>query len=101
MEFTWQASSHSAKGTYGTDGYPFETKEGTWAIFRMFDDADKTPASGKGEFEWNPRVGKADTPQRVNGKPVTVRLELDMTGPPVFQKNFLSRLACVSEVAKP
>jgi hypothetical protein len=24
-----------------------------------------------------------------------------MTGPPVFQKNFFSHLACVSEVAKP
>jgi hypothetical protein len=37
----------------------------------------------------------------VNGKPVTVRLQLDMTGPPVFQKGFFSRLACVAEVAKP
>jgi hypothetical protein len=36
-----------------------------------------------------------------DGKQVTVRLELEMTGPPVFQKNFFSRLACVSEVAKP
>jgi hypothetical protein len=37
----------------------------------------------------------------VNGKPLTVRLELDMAGPALFQKGFFSRLACVAEVAKP
>jgi type VI secretion system protein ImpL len=102
-QFTWQAGgTHEAKGTYGADGVTFETQGGTWAIFRMFGDADKGPASGgAGEYDWIIRQGKAGAPSMVNGKPVTVRLELDMTGPPVFQKAFFSRLACVSEVAKP
>jgi type VI secretion system protein ImpL len=102
-QFTWQAGgTHSAKGTYGAEGVTFETQDGIWAIFRMFGDADKGPASGgAGQYDWIIRQGKAGAPSMVNGKPVTVRLELEMTGPPVFQKGFFSRLACVSEVAKP
>jgi type VI secretion system protein ImpL len=102
-QFTWQAGgTHEAKGTYGADGVTFETQAGTWAIFRMFGDADKSPAAGgAGEYDWIIRQGKAGAPSMVNGKPVTVRLQLDMTGPPVFQKGFFSRLACVAEVAKP
>ncbi len=101
-QFTWQASgAHSARGTYGADGVTFESADGLWAIFRMFADADKTPAAGVGEYEWVIRQGKAGAPSMVNGKPVTVKLELEMTGAPVFQKGFFSRLACVSEVAKP
>ena len=101
--FTWQAGGiHGAKGIYGADGVTFEMQDGTWAIFRMFADADKSPASGgAGEYDWIIRQGKAGAPSMVNGKPVTVRLELEMTGPPVFQKSFFSHLACVSEVAKP
>ena len=36
-----------------------------------------------------------------NGKPLTVRFELDMGGgPQVFEKGYFSRMACVAEVAK-
>ncbi|MGO4880118.1 MAG: ImcF-related family protein [Bryobacteraceae bacterium] len=103
-QFTWQpGGTHGAKGTYGADGVTFEVQDGIWAIFRMFGDADKSPASGGGgEFDWIIRQGKAGAPSMVNGKPVTVRLQLDMGGAlPIFQKGFFSRLACVSEVAKP
>ena len=50
-------------------------------------------------LEWVLRLGK--DPVLANGKPLTVRFELDMGGgPQVFQKGFLSRLGCVAEVAK-
>jgi hypothetical protein len=36
-----------------------------------------------------------------NGKPVVVRVGLDMAGAPaVFQPGFFSRFACVADVAK-
>jgi type VI secretion system protein ImpL len=102
-QFTWQAGGvHGAKGTYGAEGGSFSDNAGTWAIFRLFADADKGPASGgAGDYDWIIKTGNPPRPSMINGKPVTVRLELDMTGPPVFQKSFFSHLACVSEVAKP
>lgn len=101
-QFTWQAGGiHGAKGTWGTDSATFNEQQGTWAIFRLFGDADKSPASGGGFYDWIIRQGKAGTPSMINGKPLTVRLELDMPGPPVFQKGFFLRLGCVAEVAKP
>jgi type VI secretion system protein ImpL len=101
--FTWQAGgTHGARGTYGAEGGSFSDNSGTWAIFRLFADADKGPASGgAGDYDWIIKTGNPPRPSMINGKPVTVRLELDMTGPPVFQRGFFSHLACVSEVAKP
>jgi type VI secretion system protein ImpL len=101
--FTWQpGGAHSAKGTYGTDGVTFDEASGLWAVFRLFGDADKdVPSGGVETFDWNPRQGKANTLSTLNGKTVTVRVELDMPGAPaVFQKNFFSHLGCVAEVAK-
>jgi type VI protein secretion system component VasK len=100
--FTWQASGpHGAKGTYG-EGGSFSDNSGTWAIFRLFGEADNNAPSGAGGtfFNWIIKTGNPPKPSMLNGKPVTVRLELDMTLP-LFQKGFFSRLACVSEVAKP
>ena len=100
--FTWQAGgTHGAKGTWGAESATFNEQQGIWAIFRLFGDADRSPASGGGFYDWIIRQGKAGTPSMVNGKPLTVRLELDMAGPALFQKGFFSRLACVAEVAKP
>lgn len=37
----------------------------------------------------------------VDGKPVTVRFQLDMgSAPPLFQKGFFARMGCVAEIAK-
>jgi hypothetical protein len=37
----------------------------------------------------------------VNGKPLTIRYDLDMgASPPVFQKGYLSSMTCVADVAK-
>jgi type VI secretion system protein ImpL len=105
-QFNWQPSGpHDAKGTYTAEGASFSENGGLWAIFRMFGEADKSAPSGTGGvfYDWIIRTGKAGNPSLLpNGKPLTVRLELDMANaPPVFQKGFFSRLACVSEVAKP
>lgn len=105
-QFTWQpGGAHSAKGTYTAEGASFSENSGLWAVFRLFGEADKdVPAGGGNEyFDWIIRTGKAGKPSLLpNGKPLTVRLELDTpAAAPMFQKGFFSRLACVSEVAKP
>lgn len=105
-QFTWQPGGvHGAKGTYTAEGASFSDNTGVWAIFRLFGEADKSAPSGGGGvyYDWIIRTGKAGNPSLLpNGKPLTVRLELEMpNAPPVFQKGFFSRLACVSEVAKP
>ena len=103
--FTWQAGgTHGAKGTYGAEGGSFSDNGGTWAIFRLFADADTGPASGgAGDYDWIIKTGNPPKASMINGKKVTVRLELEMPpgAPPVFQKGFFSHLACVAEVAKP
>ena len=43
------------------------------------------------------RIGR--DPALVNGRPLAVRLEVEMT-PPLFQKGYFSGLACVAEAAR-
>jgi type VI secretion system protein ImpL len=101
--FTWQAAgAHSVKAEYsqgGPDNAFFE-RDGPWAIFHFFDDADHRTPSGAGqtmEFVMTQR----NQPLMSNGKPVVVRLGLDMAGAPaVFQPGFFSRFACVADVAR-
>jgi len=104
-QFTWQeAGPHEAKGTYTAEGATFDEASGIWAVFRLFADSDRSePSQSNTEiFDWIIRTGKSGKPSMLNGKPITVRLELDMKGaPPIFEKGFFNRLACVSEVAKP
>ena len=57
------------------------------------------PAGSGQSLEWVIRAGK-DPMMLPNGKPLTVRFELDMAGaPPVFQRGYWSRMACVAELA--
>jgi hypothetical protein len=49
-------------------------------------------------MEWTARIGK-DRPMMVNGKPLTVRVEVGMT-PPLYQRGYFSSLGCVAEVAR-
>jgi hypothetical protein len=48
-------------------------------------------------LEWVVRVGK--DPAMINGKPLAVRVEVNMT-PPLYQRGYFSSLACVAEVAR-
>ncbi|MFZ0933830.1 MAG: ImcF-related family protein, partial [Bryobacteraceae bacterium] len=102
-QFTWQGGgSHGVKASVKLGGpdISFSDSEGTWAVFHFFHRADRwTPAGAGYSLEWIIRAGK--DPMKVNGKPLIVHFELDMSGSPaVFQIGFFSRLACVSDVAR-
>lgn len=104
-QFVWQAAgAHEAKATVKFGGGPdlaWSTNDGLWAVFQFFHKAETWQPNGSGNvLEWVIRIGK-DAVTLPSGKPLTVRFELDMAGaPPVFQKGYFSRLACVAEVAR-
>jgi type VI secretion system protein ImpL len=101
--FAWQAAgTHEAKASvkFGETPLTWSNDEGLWAVFQFFGKAEQwRPAGNANVLEWVLRLGK--DPVLVNGKPLTVKFELDMGGgPQVFQKGYLSRVGCVAEVAK-
>jgi type VI secretion system protein ImpL len=104
-QFTWQGGGvHEAKATVKFGGGPdleWSNDTGVWAVFQLFAHAERwQPASQGSTLEWVIRVGKG--PMLLpNGKPLTVRFTLDMGGaPPIFQRGYFSRMACVAEVAR-
>ena len=71
---------------------------GLWSVFRFFADADRISATS---VEWVVRQGRGGTPMKVGGRDLTYRFNLDVGGmAPVFSKEFLSGLKCVSIVAR-
>ena len=104
-QFKWQGTGpHEAKATVKFGGGPdlaWSDNDGLWAIFHFFDKAERWQPSGNGyTLEWVIRIGK-DAVKLPSGAPLTVRFQLDMNGaPPVFQKGYLGRMACVATVAK-
>ncbi|HWB83596.1 MAG TPA: ImcF-related family protein [Bryobacteraceae bacterium] len=104
-QFNWQGGgTHEAKATVKFGSGPdlaWSNNDGVWAIFHFFDKAEHWQPSGSAQtLEWIIRIGK-DPVTLPNGKPLTVRFDLDMAGaPPVFQRAYLSRFACVAEVAR-
>ncbi|MBN1566679.1 MAG: hypothetical protein JXA73_02455 [Acidobacteria bacterium] len=103
---TWTGSpSHnvriSAKLSGGSD-FEFQDRQGPWALFRFFADADRWSQSGEGYFlEWIVRQGREGRPVMVGGKELTYRFVVDTGGAaPVFQKDFLIGLRCVSQAAR-
>jgi type VI secretion system protein ImpL len=104
--YTWTGSaSHnvriSAKLSGGSD-FEFQARQGPWALFRFFADADRWSQSGDGYFlEWIVRQGREGRPVMVGGKELTYRFMVDTGGAaPVFQKDFLIGLRCVSQAAR-
>jgi type VI secretion system protein ImpL len=91
----------SARISGGTD-FEFQNREGLWSIFRFFADADRWSQGGNGYLlEWVVRQGREGRPVTVGGKELTYRFLLDTGGlAPVFQKDFLSGLRCVSQAAR-
>lgn len=104
--YTWTGSaSHnvriSAKLSGGSD-FEFQDRQGPWALFRFFADADRWSQSGEGYFlEWIVKQGREGRPVMVGGKELTYRFMVDTGGAaPVFQKDFLIGLRCVSQAAR-
>jgi type VI secretion system protein ImpL len=105
-QYVWTGSaSHSvsisAKLQGGSD-FEFQDRQGVWALFRFFADADRWSQSGNGYLlEWIVRQGREGRPVTVGGKELTYRFLVDTGGTaPVFQKEFLSGMRCVSQAAK-
>jgi type VI secretion system protein ImpL len=91
----------SAKLQGGSD-FDFQDRDGMWALFRFFADADRWSQSGNGYLlEWIVRQGREGRPVTVGGKELTYRFLVDTGGAaPVFQKEFLSGMRCVSQAAR-
>jgi type VI secretion system protein ImpL len=100
-KFSWPGGTHevklSGKMKDGSDfSSPANAYQGLWAVFVFFDDTESWRQTGAtNSLEWKQKVGRTG---RVTA---SVQLELDMGGsPPVFQRGYLSGMACVAEVAR-
>jgi len=91
----------SAKLAGGSD-FEFQDRQGSWALFRFFADADRWSQSGDGySLEWIVRQGREGRPVMVGGRELTYRFVVDTGGAaPVFQKDFLIGMRCVSQAAR-
>lgn len=104
--FTWAGGgAHEAKAAVrfaGSTDVTWFDKDGVWAPFHFFTEAEQFQPSGNGYMvSWIIRAGK-EAMKLPNGKPLTVRFELNMEGaPPIFVKGYWRGLKCVGEVAKP
>jgi type VI secretion system protein ImpL len=103
-QFQWKAAEpHDFKSTLRIGGNPADwlSGQGLWAVFHFFDQAERAlPAESGQILEWIIRAGKGA--MTVEGKPVTVRFQVDMgNSPPLFQKGYFGRFSCVAEIAKP
>jgi type VI secretion system protein ImpL len=102
--FTWKAAgTHEFKSTLkiaGSQSLGWLTGDGLWAVFHFFAQAERSLPADSGQIlEWIIYTGK--TPMTVDGKPVTVRFQVDMGAAPlILLKGYFARMACVSEVAK-
>jgi len=100
-KYTWPGGTHevklSGKMKDGTDfSSPANAYQGLWAVFSFFSETENWRQTGTtNSLEWKLKVGSA-------GRVVaSVQFELDMGGaPPVFQRGYLSSMACVAEVAR-
>jgi type VI secretion system protein ImpL len=93
--FTWQAdATHDMTVNVRVGGADFEWQHhtGMWGVFRFF--AEAKQRSGQ-SLEWP--VGAGGQQFKADGKPVTVRLEVDMGQlRPIFQNG----LSCVADVVR-
>lgn len=103
-QFTWPAAQPGVRATAkfgGSTEITWATYPGLWGVFRFFARAEKPVGGGQSSsLEWVIRIGD-QAAQLPNGKPLTVRFDLDMgASPPVFQRGYFSSLGCVADVAR-
>ncbi len=99
----WQGSgAHGVKATtkLGSTDLQWFKSDGLWAVFHFISKTDHREPTPNGELlEWTIRTSNGPI-VLPSGKPLTLRLELNMAGaPPVFQKGFASQFACAGDVA--
>jgi type VI protein secretion system component VasK len=95
-QFVWPGAAHEAVATVklGGQDVTWSNNDGLWALFQFFGKAERQVGN---TLEWVARLGR--DPMLVNGKPLTVRVEVEMN-PPLYQRGYLSSFSCVSEVAR-
>jgi type VI secretion system protein ImpL len=95
-QFVWPGAAHEAVATvkFGGQDVTWSNNDGLWALFQFFGKAERQVGN---TLEWVARLGR--DPMLVNGKPLTVRVEVEMN-PPLYQRGYLSSFSCVSEVAR-
>jgi type VI secretion system protein ImpL len=99
-QFTWPGGSGETRITakVGTADFSVAGDTGLWALFHFFANADNQTASGTNYIlEWIPRQGRNNEIQKVEGREVHYKFQVDV---PVFSKNFFNQLRCVSNPAK-
>ena len=105
-KFAWQGSAaHEAMLSvrFGNTDLGFARGDGLWAAFHLFQKANQsTPTSAGQLLEWITSSGKgSDAIMLPSGRPLTVRLDLDLGGaPPIFQRGYLSRMTCIQDIAR-
>jgi type VI protein secretion system component VasK len=94
--FVWPGVPPQAVATVklGGQDVTWSSNDGWWAVFQLFGKAERQQGN---TLEWVVRIGR--DPALVNGKPLAVRLEVEMT-PPLYQKGYFAGLGCVAEVAR-
>jgi len=76
-----------------------QSRDGLWAVFRFFADADRTTATGASyDFFWTFRTGVGSSPVNVAGRPLAYDFTVDAN---IFSKEFLAGMRCVPTVALP
>ncbi len=105
-QYVWPgAGAHSVRLSAQLSGgsdFDFQNRDGLWSVFRFFADADRWgPAGGGYNLDWVVRQGREGRPVTVAGKELTYRFLLNTGGlAPVFQKDYLNSLKCVSQAAR-
>lgn len=101
--FIWPgAGTAKVSGSMGGPELDLLSYRGTWAVFRLFHEAENWRSSGNAySGEWALYTGgRKDQPVMVNGKHVKVPFEIDLgQAPPVFQKGYFTGLVCQPVVA--
>jgi len=101
--FIWPGSGVAkVSGSMGGPELDLLSYRGTWAVFRLFHEAENWRSTGNTYAgEWALYTGgKKDQPVMVNGRQVKVPFEINLgSAPPVFQKGYFTGLVCQPVVA--
>jgi type VI protein secretion system component VasK len=105
-QFAWPgAGPHEARLSVklaGGSELAYFNFTGLWSIFEMLATADSWGTTGSQfQVEWRLRTSVGEVQSPKTGRPVIVRLRLDMQGaPPILQPGYFSALGCEPTIAR-